>query len=317
MSRRVLVTAIAIVGIAIVVAAGIIGVRVYSDAARTAAPPTQRAGLSAATEAAYRSAISTWPFALPVGEALPRVPPIQVVASQDTAKPFVSSFFVCAWQHSYLHGPADGKPLALTNLVLWERLPTSLSSADNSDGVWTHDVIIPAINGDDGAMSRLYSADCTGDNYTGAVTTPARGLVIDRPQAQVISAASILNPCADASPAAPCDPAFGPNRTIDLGSRSGARGTVALDGAGVPSAYLVASGDILSAVTDRFGGANIWGLNCYRRTDTHLFAGDTLNLDYYTVTTVGSENGSTVSRNAQSAAACLTQSSVPPEQLTP
>lgn len=317
MRRRTLVTLIAIVGVAIVVVAGLVGVQAYLDSVKRIAAPAPTASLSKATQSAYLAAVHDWPYALPPGEALPTTPPGSIGEGEAAVRAFVSFFFRCSWQHSYLDGPAHGKSLALTNLVLWARLPASISSADNSDGAWMNDLIIPAVHGDDSAMKRVYRADCRGATYATEKTTPARGLVIDRPQAQVISTASILDLCADVSATVPCDPAFGPNRTIDLGSRPGARGTVTVDGAGVPRAYLVAAGDSPNAVAERFGGANIWGLNCYRRTDLHLYIGDTLNLDYYTVKTVGSENGSTVSHNAQSAAACLTQSAVPPEQITP
>ncbi|MEO7722148.1 MAG: hypothetical protein ABIS08_09560 [Pseudolysinimonas sp.] len=318
MRRRPLVIAIAVLGVAIVIGAGVVGTRAYLDAVKAASPTGPHSSVvSAATEVAYRQTVSTWPFALPPGEAFPKTPPSYVVVGQDTVRPFVSFFFLCAWQHRYLHGSASQKSVALTNIAQWERLPASISSADNSDNVWTHDVLVPAIRGDDGAMKRLYEADCQGQSYVDVVTTPAHGLPIDRPQLQPVSTASIINPCASYPTTAPCDPAFGPNLAIDLGTRDGARGTVTLDGAGVPRSYLVAHGDTFTAVTDRFGGANLWGLNCYRRSDTTLYAGDTLNLDKYTVATVGTENGSVASPKSTTATNCLTQSAVPPEQVTP
>lgn len=318
MRRRPLVIAIAALGVAIVIGAGVVGTRAYLDAVKTATPSQQRpADVSTATKIAYRQTVSTWPFALPPGEAFPKSPPSYVVVGQDTVRPFVSFFFQCAWQHRYLHGTASQKSVALTNLAQWERLPASISNADNSDNVWTHDVLIPAIRGDDGAMKRLYQADCAGQAYADVVTTPAHGLSIDKPQLQPESTASIIDPCTNYPTTAPCDPAFGPNRAIDLGTRDGARGTVTLDGAGVPRSYLVAQGDTFTEVTDRFGGANLWGLNCYRRSDTTLYAGDILNLDKYTVATVGTENGSVASPKSPTATSCLTQSSAPPGQVTP
>jgi len=95
---------------------------------------------------------------------------------------------------------------------------------------------------------------------------------------------------------------------VDNGPERYAMGTVTTDGDGVPVAYKVARGDIIDYIAERFGfwvGLNEPGfdylntINQVRRgtvvggSDENfaLYAGDTLNLSPYTVTTVGDENG--------------------------
>lgn len=83
---------------------------------------------------------------------------------------------------------------------------------------------------------------------------------------------------------------------VDLGPREYASGRAILDEQGVPVAYVAASGDIQEFVADRFclGLAYLHNLNSVRRDiadGVGLFAGDTLNLNPYTVVSVGDQNG--------------------------
>ncbi|NEM90893.1 hypothetical protein [Galbitalea soli] len=92
-------------------------------------------------------------------------------------------------------------------------------------------------------------------------------------------------------------------------------GSTTSDGAGRPAAYIVAAGDNPDAIADRFGGLNLWALNCARRTDLRLFAGDVVNLDKYTVATVGDEDGRTNPASESERVSCLVQSAIPQAQL--
>lgn len=89
----------------------------------------------------------------------------------------------------------------------------------------------------------------------------------------------------------------------DVGPIDGARGEAVYDEREQPVAYVAAPGDTMSAVAARFCIDHYpyleW-INAIRRGDgtsvvgagsMTLYAGDTLNLDPYTIATVGDENG--------------------------
>jgi len=89
---------------------------------------------------------------------------------------------------------------------------------------------------------------------------------------------------------------------VDGGPREYAMGTVTLDDEGVPMAYLVASGDLVDFIAERFGFEGLGGgspisyvniINQVRRGKDagFLYAGDVLNLSPYTITSIGSING--------------------------
>lgn len=83
---------------------------------------------------------------------------------------------------------------------------------------------------------------------------------------------------------------------VDLGSLEYATGRVVLDENGIPAAYIAAPGDVQEFVAARLclKLAYLYNLNSVRRDlgDTvGLFDGDTLNLNPYTVTSVGDQNG--------------------------
>lgn len=80
----------------------------------------------------------------------------------------------------------------------------------------------------------------------------------------------------------------------DRGAREHANGEVVSDDVGRPVAYIVAPDDVWTVVAERLclHVDYINSLNQVRRNSAAtLYAGDTLNLSPYTVTSVGSENG--------------------------
>lgn len=83
---------------------------------------------------------------------------------------------------------------------------------------------------------------------------------------------------------------------------------------GKPAVYVAVSGDSLTGLETRFG-AVWWQLNCYRRSDPgDIWVGDVINLDPYTVKTVGTEEGKYMPPNAASQASCLAQTAMPPQR---
>lgn len=81
---------------------------------------------------------------------------------------------------------------------------------------------------------------------------------------------------------------------VDSGPRAGATGQALLDHDGTPVAYVVAADDIPDFISDRFcvGLAYLNNVNGPRRGGAmELYAGDILNFDAETVTTVGDING--------------------------
>lgn len=90
----------------------------------------------------------------------------------------------------------------------------------------------------------------------------------------------------------------------DLGARNGATGEVTYADDGSLASYVVASGDSFGAVAQRVcaGYHGLEALNAVRRNglyadfgDSVLYEGDVLNLSPYTITSVGSQNGSSYS----------------------
>ena len=81
---------------------------------------------------------------------------------------------------------------------------------------------------------------------------------------------------------------------VDCGPIPYATGTAKVDSTGVPVAYVVAPGDIWEFIAKRFdlGTAYLTGINAVRRDEAATpYAGDTINLDPATITTVGDQNG--------------------------
>lgn len=81
----------------------------------------------------------------------------------------------------------------------------------------------------------------------------------------------------------------------DAGATKHASGEAILDDAGMPVAYKVAEGDTSFAISERFciGYVDYLGwINSVRRNGVdELFPGDILNLNRFTITSVGDENG--------------------------
>ncbi|MDN3309315.1 LysM domain-containing protein [Microbacterium oryzae] len=91
----------------------------------------------------------------------------------------------------------------------------------------------------------------------------------------------------------------------DLGPVDGGTGDVILNAEGEPAAYVVAEGDTTYAIAERFcfgTAAYLEEINSIRRNGAWapmsdedgtfvIFPGDTLNLDPYTIASVGDEQG--------------------------
>lgn len=88
---------------------------------------------------------------------------------------------------------------------------------------------------------------------------------------------------------------------VDRGPMPSANGEVIVDDEGNPSAYIVAEGDSPDAIAERLCTDPMYleMLNSIRRNSNYseegtrfeLFPGDTLNLNRFTIATVGDENG--------------------------
>lgn len=103
----------------------------------------------------------------------------------------------------------------------------------------------------------------------------------------------------------------------DTGARPGAQGDAAADDEGVPASYTVAAGDNEDAIAERFCATRDYLvlLNSIRRntstvetdipwpqagsriTMMDLYEGDTLNLNPYTISSVGDQNGQAYANN--------------------
>lgn len=84
------------------------------------------------------------------------------------------------------------------------------------------------------------------------------------------------------------------NIPIDGGSREFATGVTTVGEDGVPRSYVAAEGDVFGPIADRFGltASYLVTINAVRRDNVMiLYAGDTINLDAHTITTVGDQNG--------------------------
>jgi hypothetical protein len=79
---------------------------------------------------------------------------------------------------------------------------------------------------------------------------------------------------------------------VDGGSREHARGAT-LEDDGELIAYTVAPDDIYEIVAERFDlpVTYLLNINAIRREGLELFAGDTLNLSAYRITSIGDQNG--------------------------
>jgi hypothetical protein len=88
---------------------------------------------------------------------------------------------------------------------------------------------------------------------------------------------------------------------VDKGPENYATGTVTLDADGHPATYVVAPGDVIDYIAHRFGfyassGEGFDYLNTVNQVRRGgypwtIYAGDTLNLSAYTITTIGTING--------------------------
>jgi len=81
---------------------------------------------------------------------------------------------------------------------------------------------------------------------------------------------------------------------VDGGPRDGARGSVTRNADGELAAYTVVSGDGFEPMLARFGieAQVLINLNAVRRDSPfYFYAGDIVNLDPHTITSVGTENG--------------------------
>ncbi|KQQ07859.1 hypothetical protein [Rathayibacter sp. Leaf296] len=129
---------------------------------------------------------------------------------------------------------------------------------------------------------------------TPRASTEADGSASPAPTVAACSPIELYEPW---SPATPIVATLGSSRMripVDQGPVEHASGDAVLDDAGRPVAYLVAPDDVWTVVAERFclHVDYFTALNQVRRNGAAtLFAGDTLNLDPYTVTSVGSENG--------------------------
>jgi len=311
------VVAIVAVAAVVVLVGGIVAAfNIYESVHRTPTP-----GKREAVQAAYLQDIEGWPYPLPPGFGLPKVVPAEVFGPTD-ARGFVSFYYQCSWVEAYLSG--KNTSAALRSLTAWNDLPVEISSADNRDGSWKSAVLDPAAAGDNKPM-RDYFTNCT--EYNKNKTSASSGLTIDRPLPDAMpiptpgptARGTAADLCAGVS-GVPCDPSFGPNNVVDHGPNSHANGVVTLDAAGVPASYKIVSGDTWDGVTQRFGmtWVDLDSLNCYRRDDwgshSQLWAGDVLNLDPYTVTTVGSQQGvRVVGSPNQAQLHCIHVPSLPPQ----
>ena len=135
--------------------------------------------------------------------------------------------------------------------------------------------------------------------------TPVRSEPTDEPT---------LMPTAPATPAtAQESAAAGFIWLTDGGQQPNAEGKTRRDAQGHVLWYTVVSGDTFNGIETRFNAWNLWSFNCARRQDTNLFVGDVINLDPYTVASVGSEHGTTTASSPGARQGCLWQTGLPPQ----
>jgi hypothetical protein len=311
MMRRLVVLSSAVVAVALLVVAGILGSRSYLEQRDELASPTPAPIPDEVTEqvlADYLAAIETWPLPLPVEDALPEQPPPEFATGGGEVGVFVSMFYRCAWEGAYIDGPPGSQIIALDMLAHWAELPSGVSFADNSDGGYKADVIDRARAGDNTTITALFTSSC--QQYLDYRVDPPDGLTIDKPiPLPPVTTAEL---CVGLPTDVPCDPAFGPDRVVDTGPMEFARGDAVVDSRGVPIAYVVAPGDVWFKVDERFQlGGGLWSLNCYRFEWPVLYVGDVVNLSRYRVASVGVNNGS--SDGGPPRDQCLQQTSLPPQ----
>jgi len=300
--RRRVVAGIAITAAVALTASAIVGAVAYRQATQNltqsstaaAAPSNEQIG-------DYRSIVNGWPYPFAPGAAAPKSPPAGAAATPDADRTFVSFFYQCSWVDALLNGPASSHTAALTSLRAWNNLPSAISTADNSDGSWKAQVLDPAVGGTLTPM-RNYFKTCT--DYKRFRTEPGAGITLDK-----ALPSPTTDPVAAPTPSAPAratvtQEMVGPYQVeipIDNGPANYAQGTVTLDASGHPASYVVASGDIIDYIAQRFGffsptGAAFDYLNTINQVRRGgypwpLYAGDTLNLSAFTITSVGTING--------------------------
>jgi hypothetical protein len=112
-----------------------------------------------------------------------------------------------------------------------------------------------------------------------------------------------------------CDPIADEMIVVDLGPLPFANGEVVLNEAGEPAYYVVADGDVWGSILDRLfpndGGFS--KMNCHRIAGFDFWAGDIINLDPATITTVGTYHGGSEGMNQLTRDSCLQQSGIPPQ----
>ncbi len=284
------------------VVGAIAGVVAYRDATSNL-PHSTPPPLTASQLANYRNIVEGWPYPFAPGDAVPKSPPTLSGAppSLQNDRTFVSFFYQCSWVNAAISGKAISRPTALNSLNAWNDLPVSVSSADNSDGQWKKSVLDPAANGD---LKPLESYFTTCTPYQSFRTTPGAGLTVNKPLPTPSTAPDSTPTATPASHASLGSGMVGKYQVeipIDNGPENYATGTVTLDANGHPASYVVAPGDVIDYIAHRFGFFSTSGaafdylntINQVRRGGYPwtIYAGDTLNLDASTITTVGTING--------------------------
>jgi len=300
--RRPVAAGIAITAAVAFVASGIVGAVAYRQATeKLTNSSTENAAASDKQIGDYRSIVTAWPYPFAPGVAVPKSPPARAAASPDVDRTFVSFFYQCSWVDALLNGPRSSRAAALTSLAAWNNLPIAISTADNSDGNWKAHVLNPAVGGNLVPMQNYFTT-CT--EYKKFRTSPGAGIVLDKALPRP-STAPVTPPTPSAqNRATVTQEMVGPYHVeipIDNGAANYAQGTVTLDASGHPAAYVVAPGDVIDYVARRFGfftptGAPFDYLNTINQVRRggypwSLYAGDTLNLSAYTITSVGTING--------------------------
>ncbi|MFC5503120.1 hypothetical protein ACFPJ4_12795 [Lysinimonas soli] len=304
--RRPVIAGIAIGAATVLVAGTIAGVVAYQSAT-SKLPHSAPAPLTATQLADYQHVVESWPYPFAPGDAVPKSPPPLSgnPPSPQSDRAFISFFYQCSWVNEVIGGRASARSTALISLRAWNDLPVSVSSADNSDGAWKATILLPAENGN---LKPLEDYFKTCKAYQSYRTKPGTGIVVNKP---------LPNPLATPSATPGAIPTSSPSKRasvgtdmvgkyhveipVDNGPENYATGTVTLDSAGHPAAYVVASGDVIDYIADRFGFFSPSGegfdylntINQVRRGGYPwtIYAGDTLNLSAYTILNVGSIDG--------------------------
>ena len=153
----------------------------------------------------------------------------------------------------------------------------------------------------------LVGCTAPGSADVGNATAPT-AVASPRPAASAPEPVATPTPPSVSSAPTPDEPAVAPSASaegeylgrfpvapaLDGGASEGATGVVSLDHQGTAVSYTVAEGDYYGAIIDRFGLEEYYfiHLNSVRRDSPfYFYAGDVLNLDARTITSVGSQNG--------------------------